>query len=279
MVGGSPNTPRTWLRSGAPGYAFTVSDIYSEGDGMDLDLARRDHRVLSTLPAADPFRRYLEQAGVCWGGAMTVPHERNLVVVLGNAYGLMQYQEPLARGLCRAGFNALWTSVPGQEGAKGTFGLRDGIEFLHGILTCAAKWNVAFVSHCASTLGVIELIRAKAPANVKCLLAYGPLLTLPLLRARAERRLQEAGVVTDLPEAIWDFDFGDSLAELTIPTLIAHSSDPHNRRRGSVRRVRRLTGIPCVKQLVLREVGYDDDSSTIYDFLPAYISFLRQHLS
>ncbi len=227
-----------------------------------------------------PWSELLNSYGVKWGQTELNPADRKLVVVLGNAYGLMKYQEPLARSLSSEGVNALWSSAPGQEGARGVFGLEGGVVFLRELAQVALDedWELALLCHCASSLGAVEFLNRFTPRNVRCLISYGPLLKLPALRERALSQLAIAGVSTAIGEETWRLDFSAMLASLRYPALIAHSLDVTNARRATAEQINALEKCPCVRKTVIMEEGYDEKVENIQHALPYYLDFLREYL-
>jgi hypothetical protein len=227
-----------------------------------------------------PWRRLFEDLSVTWGEVRPSPASRSVVVVLGNAYGLMAYQEPLARTLGDAGFNAVWTSLPGQEGAKGAFGLDEVVEFIRELTADVAsrKWQVAFIAHCASATCLLEAWRRYSPPNVRCVIVYGPLINLADRKEAALNRLTQVGVTFNLPDSVWTIDLASLMAQFPHPLLLAHSEDPVNRRRATPDQVKDLASASS-RRLLLLKSGYDNDITRLADFVPEYIAFLQQNLA
>jgi hypothetical protein len=248
---------------------------------MDWEGVFSEIKQMTIKPAstAAPWSELLNSYGVRWGQTELDPTDRKLVVVLGNAYGLMKYQEPLARSLSSAGLNALWSSAPGQEGARGLFGLESGVTFLRELVQAAQEeeWELALLCHCASSLGAVELLNRYAPQNVRCLISYGPLLKLPALRERALGQLATSGVHSAIGEETWSLDFSAMLASLRCPTLIAHSLDVTNARRATAEQIKGLERFDCVRKTVLLDEGYDEKIENIRPFLAHYLDFLHRH--
>jgi len=192
----------------------------------------------------------------------------------------MPYQEPLARLLGAAGFNAVWTSLPGQAGAKGEFCVADVVDFLSDLTEGIGRgqMQMAYIAHCASSIGVLKCWEQIHPAHLRCLVAYGPLLNLARRRASATPRLIQAGVRFDLPDDVWGLDLAAMLERFSRPLLLAHSADRTNRLRANRRQIENLVQVSAAT-LLFNPEGYDDNLTRLPHFAEGYVKFLRSHLN
>lgn len=231
--------------------------------------------------SSTPWSTLLSRSGVKWGEPPANPQTREIVFILGNAYGHMPYQEPLAAILAQHDFTSVWTCLPGQEGSTGTFSLPHVTEFLRDLITNGTPEDsrVAFICHCASTIGLLKVLTPHLQPSPRCLVAYGPLLNLSRLSTRALPRLREAGVEFQLPPEVWNLPIYDLFAGSPVPIMIAHSRDSANRRRASMRQVKRLAGSASIEELYVAERGYDDDLDSLPAFAERYVPFIRSHFS
>lgn len=199
---------------------------------------------------------------------------RATIFVLGNAYGVMKYQEPLARRLSGLGYQAIWSGLPGQEGAPGTFSLSDGLAFIEDMTRTLEGQSYGFVAHCASAFGVLALAaQQRLATQCKAIAIYGPLINLQKRKRAALSRLEASGVKFSLPSEVWLLSVDSLLEQCNVPVLLAHSRDRTNARRATPSDVENLSKYECVRRVMIFDHGYDEDIAGLDQYSCAYGEF------
>lgn len=202
-----------------------------------------------------------------------------LVLVVGNAYGVLPYQLNLAQELAGRGYQVHWFPFSGQEGTSGTFGVAQGANDLDVIATYIASSSggreLHAITHCAGALLMTEYLSTRS-SPVMSLSIYG-ILYAPWRRRRiAERRLKERGVPFDLSEQDWHYPWNDRLAQVTTPAQLVHAKDAINLDRANEREVASacaVLGCDCI----WFDQGYDNEQASIPSYCDVYEDFIRQH--
>jgi alpha-beta hydrolase superfamily lysophospholipase len=204
------------------------------------------------------------------------------VLILGNAYGIMPYQEPLADALSRRGLNTLWFPFSGQSGSlSGTFSIRSGARDLAQVVDLVQEGHnntdspLHILAHCASGLITMEYLRSHPDTPVQKVIVYGLLTDPGRLRDRAEKRLVEAGVCSGLSEWDWTYSAGEVAPVLPVlPFLFCHAEDKLNRRRSTAEELEKLVKRMPDASLKIFPEGYDDNLDAISLYASMYVNWL-----
>ncbi len=204
------------------------------------------------------------------------------VIMMGNAYGVMPYQEPLAEALSGSGFDIYWFPFNGQAGSvSGEFSIRSGaqdlaevIEFVQDHRDDSEKLP-HILAHCASGLITMEYLKNIPKSLVNKVIIYGLLAQPGRLRSRAEKKLEQLGVRSGLHE--WDWNYSAEEAATKQPSLsflLCHADDVLNRRRASRNELEQIQAQMPNSTIKVFHKGYDRS----LDAIPAYASFYTSWL-
>jgi len=119
------------------------------------------------------------------------------ILILGNAYGIMPYQQNLALELAHEGFEAIWFPFSGQPGStSGTFSIRSGARDIAQVLASvnqllgSSDVPIIILAHCASGLITMEYLKTTPDSGVGKVIAYSLLARPVRLKVTAEERLK-----------------------------------------------------------------------------------------
>jgi dienelactone hydrolase len=163
------------------------------------------------------------------------------VIILGNAYGIMPYQEPLARSLSENGWEAFWFPLSGQpytiEGethiAQGKFVSKDlakdlpkAVEYITNNFSCLTD-SLNIIAHCVSGLIAMSYL-AENPLNpIKSFISYGLLVDPTRVKARGQSKMLKVGIESILNSDVWSYNAFDLV--LTLENIeIANSNLKRN---------------------------------------------------
>lgn len=206
---------------------------------------------------------------------------RESVLILGNAYGVMNYQLPLATALAEQGFEPWWFAYSGQEGTPGAFDydsvLRDLSIVVNHLSTNEPDASLSVIAHCVSGLFALEEF-AKRPdeqARIKSMIIYG-LLFNPARRWRhALPKLKKSGVNIGFKKEDTNYDPLPALSEIHVPLLFCHAKDKLNLRRASEQELAMAVEAAPAAEISWFDKGYDRDLDELPLFVQRYCSWLR----
>ena len=201
---------------------------------------------------------------------------RGDVLMLGNAYGIMDYQLPLAEALAERGFRTWWFPFSGQEDTPGNYSIPSGAK---DVATAVAHLDsesdgpIFLVAHCAGSLMAIEYLKATPDSPIKKMAVYGLLFNPARRRSQAEPRLEKHGVRTALTDEMWNYNPLSALAKIQTPVLFCHATDPLNRARATDEEMERAVETAPQADISWFDGGYDNDQSVIPEYANRYCSW------
>ncbi|MEM9770684.1 MAG: hypothetical protein AAF889_03625 [Cyanobacteria bacterium P01_D01_bin.73] len=205
------------------------------------------------------------------------------IIILGNAYGVMPYQNPLANEFANAGYESHWFPLRGQEEMPGEFSISNGRQDLANAVKFAKSSSsipekpLTILAHCATSLITIEYLLSQNSTPVKSVIFYGLLAQPQRLRKKAELRLEKAGVRSALSDDDWNYPTADKLVELNnrqIPMLFCYAEDPINRRRSTSSELQEITGLLPLSSLHPLEQSYDFNNDNVPTAVSKYLDWL-----
>jgi alpha-beta hydrolase superfamily lysophospholipase len=204
------------------------------------------------------------------------------ILILGNAYGVMPYQLPLASALADRGMEPWWFSFSGQPGTEGSFStdsvLQDVSVALKYLATERAGQPISIIAHCMGGLIALEYLRTHQEdiEQIRKMIIYG-LLFDPARRWRhALPKLKKSGVNVGFTKAETNYSPLPALGAMDIPLLFCHAKDKLNLRRANADELALAVKTSPQAELVWFDRGYDRDLETLPDFVECYYSWLKQ---
>jgi len=204
--------------------------------------------------------------------------QRSSVLLLGNAYGVMPYVEPLGRLLAGMGHRTYWFPYRGQAGVPGVLSFGSALEDIAEAVACVRKETtepLVILAHCFSSLAAARFLGERRHGGVDGLIVYG-LLANPLRRRAASiPRLIESGVRFDFTEADWSLSAATLFRAVTVPVLFCHARDSTNRMRASVDELSAIARATTSSEVEWFEEGYDENLTVLPTFARYYDQWLR----
>lgn len=213
--------------------------------------------------------------------AANVPR-RGSVLILGNAYGVMPYQEPLAMALAKRGLDSWWFAFSGQSGAEGSFSRASAIQdvsvAINYIVQKQSNESLSIIAHCAGGLMALEYLRSQSQVSlpVKSLIIYGLLFNPSRRRSQAVPLFENSGVKTELTEDDWNYTPLQALPALTLPVLFCHAKDKINLARASEEEVDTAVEATPDAEVAWFDRGYDRDLTNLPEFVECYYAWLTK---
>ena len=202
----------------------------------------------------------------------------DIILVIGNAYGIMPYVEPLATTLNQAGYSCYWFAFSGQNETAGTFAFDNCTHDLNLIVEHLSKQfpekKINIIAHCAGGLMTMEYCKRYGTEKLHRIIFYGLLYAPYRRRQIAERKLRQCKVNYSLAESDWYYNVLGSLPAVTVPVMFCHAKDRLNMERGNREE---MEGVKNACSCVFRwyEEGYDENIGNIQSFAADYIHFLK----
>lgn len=207
------------------------------------------------------------------------------VLILGNAYGIMPYQEPLATALAERGLDSWWFAFSGQSGTEGSFSRASAVQDVSIAIDYIAQKqpneSLSIIAHCAGGLMALEYLRSRPQVSlpVKSLIIYGLLFNPSRRRPQAVPLFESSRVKTELTEDDWNYTPLQALPALTLPVLFCHAKDKINLARASEEEVDTAVEATPKAEVVWFDRGYDRDLTTLPEFVECYYAWLTKSLS
>ncbi len=225
----------------------------------------------------EPIKRRVEHLTL-WSFSPAKTSVAGAVLILGNAYGIMPYQVPLAKALADRGLEPWWFAFSGQEGTEGAFsldsGVRDVTVIVGHLMTLRPGRPLWVIAHCAGGLIALEYLKRNPDAPVQKLIIYGLLFHPARRREHALPKLKEYGVKLALTEDDWNYNPLPALASVRIPILFCHPKDRLNLSRATEEEMRLAVGTARQAEIVWFAQGYDANLEPLSDFVKCYYSWL-----
>ena len=200
------------------------------------------------------------------------------VAIVGNAYGIMPYVEPLAKQLAENGYKPYWFAFSGQEKREGLYssvqGLNDIKEAYLGI-KAQNELPIFFIAHCAGSLMTMEFMRRNPDLIVEKLIVYGLLYSANRRRAIAERKFKMRGVSYQVSEEEWQYNPSETIQKLSCDILFCHAKDKLNLVRATEEEMIHVAALRDNIQLKWFEEGYDENNENIAKFMKTYLTYFK----
>lgn len=223
------------------------------------------------------------QTGDTCDATLRQPECRHHVLVLGNAYGVMPYQQPIAERLSGHGFEAYWAPLRGQPASfGGAFSIRGAASDVADIVAvirgrAGPADRLSLIGHCASSLAILEYFRSHPDNRIDGAVLYSP-LTNRLRIAHGAARLGQAGVRHDLTQFDLEYAAASAARGLRTPILLVEPKDSLNAKRTCHSDLEDIQRAATSATLVDIETGYDEDASGLATAIDFYMVWLRQPL-
>lgn len=227
---------------------------------MNITEKKFKHLTLLTLPATKSSLK------------------KGIVLILGNAYGIMSYQIPLAENLSKKGIEPWWFAFSGQEGNTGVYSLETGIqdiraamEYLSLLKKDKPLWVIA---HCAGSLMALEYLKDNPNAEVEKLIVYGLLFKPNRRKKFALKKFGERGVNVALSIKEWDYNPLQAISRVQIPILFCHAKDKLNLFRTREDEMKDVFAVAQNAEIAWFDKGYDNDLDVLPTYVDCYYSFM-----
>lgn len=202
------------------------------------------------------------------------------VLIMGNAFGVMRYQEPLAKALATCGLRCWWFPFSGQNGTAGTYSLRSCVQDITAvsdhIRQISPRGTLSFIAHCASTISAVEYLRSAPDNPITAMILYGFLASPERRRASAVPKLLAHGVALDVDPKVWNYRWLENLPQLEIPLLFCHGRDTVNVARATPQELAAATSAARNAVLQWFDEGYDFRLRNLPPFVSAYATWLLE---
>jgi hypothetical protein len=202
------------------------------------------------------------------------------ILILGNAYGIMPYQEPLAREFANINFKPFWFAFSGQEETIGEYSFESGVNDIQIIINHIDKSYpdvpLYILAHCSGSLLALEYLYAYSKNPVKKLIIYGLMYNMNRRRAVAERKFKSAKVNYRLSENDWNYKPLNALSRVNIPILFCHAKDTANLGRGTEEEMSLALSYSHNADIIWFENGYDIDLSIIPLYMDKYVPYIMK---
>lgn len=200
------------------------------------------------------------------------------VIIVGNAYGIMSYIEPLAFQLAAHNIKPFWFLFSGQEKRGGVYSFSQGVEDINEVYNYVLSESVLpinFLTHCAGSLITFEFLKHYQCVKINKLIVYGLLYSMNRRRPIAERRLINAGVNYSLTEEEWLYNPTDAIRDINREVLFCHAKDKLNLDRATMKEMVNLQSINSNIKIKWFDDGYDDNNQNISKFIDTYVSYFK----
>jgi len=206
-------------------------------------------------------------------------NSNEVVLIAGNAYGIMPYIEPLAKQLVEKKFNPFWFSFSGQEGNAGDYNFKQGVEDFSNIINYLKEQyssDINILAHCAGSLITLEYLKETQNREIKNLAIYGLLYSMSRRRNVAERKLKNCGVKYNLSEQDWAYNPLNAIEKCQSNILFCHAKDKLNFERATEAEMELAVSHKTNSKIKWFEKGYDEDNTQIDNYINTYVSFLKE---
>lgn len=204
------------------------------------------------------------------------------VLILGNAYGIMPYQEPLAKALAEKNIEPWWFAFSGQEGNAGTYSGTTGLQNLNEALEYLSYYKgdrpLWIIAHCAGSLIALEYLKNNPYTDIEKLIIYGLLFNPQRRREFAQKKFVECGVNASVTKADWNYNPLHAIASVQIPILFCHARDKLNLFRAKEEEMKEALVVAKNADIVWFEKGYDNDIEILSAYVDRYYSFLTSSM-
>lgn len=201
------------------------------------------------------------------------------VLIVGNAYGIMPYIEPIAKEFSQKGFKPYWFAFSGQEGTSGHYSFKECSNDIKLVVDYIQSKDdglpIYILAHCAGSLMVLEYMIQNKNNPIKKLIFYGLMYNSNRRRPIAERKLINCDVQYKLSDGDWNKKPLNALSQIDIPILFCHAKDKINMERATVEEMELALSFSSNSDIIWFEEGYDEDLSNIPDFVNNYIPFIK----
>ncbi len=196
------------------------------------------------------------------------------LMIIGNAYGIMPYQIPLAESMAARGWDPMWFSFRGQPGATGVYTGYSGLEDID----IALKWSrirssgseLRVIAHCAGAAMILEYMANMIRDEITALAVYGLLFNPQRRRKIAESRLKKCGVNTAISDEVWNHSPLTAISRVQVPMLFCHPRDRLNLSRATEGEIGQVERASQFSQVMWFERGYDRSIETLPQFVSCY---------
>ncbi len=200
------------------------------------------------------------------------------ILVIGNAYGIMPYQEPLAQEIEKVGYKPYWFAFRGQEGVPGYYSFETGVEDIKTAVDYlqvhSGDLPLDVIGHCSGSLLTLEYL-VKNPENpIKKLIIYGLLYSMNRRRKIAEKKFELSKVKYKLSEEDWNYKPLEALSKVDIPIFFCHARDESNLGRGAEEEMQAALSAAQNAKIQWFDGGYDNN----LDMIPHYVRYYREFL-
>lgn len=202
---------------------------------------------------------------------------KKTVIILGNAYGRMPYQDALCDQMSASGYNVLSPMLSGQVGGKPRhFNIANGILDLQECCEKTTTKDLYIIAHCATGIIVNEFL-VSHPSIFKKAIFYSPLCHPYNLKGKVEAKFLEHSLNYDLGEREWTYSFINEVQRnKSIPFKVFVIDDSFNKHRCtiedgfSIRKNSSLASVAVIKN------GYDRNNTYIDGIAKEYVRFLEE---
>ena len=214
---------------------------------------------------------------------LTIPHQHisasnGLALILGNAYGIMPYQTPLAQMLAERGIEPWWFAFSGQAGTEGTYSLQSGVQNIKiaydYLSNLGGDKPLYIIAHCASSIMTLEFLNQNPFNHVEKLIIYGLLFRPSRRKNIALKKFKEYGINETISESDWSYNPLEAISNIQIPILFCHAKDKLNLFRAREEEMERVVGVAKNAEIKWFDKGYDNDLEPLPDYADCYYSFL-----
>lgn len=207
----------------------------------------------------------------------------NQVLIIGNAYGIMPYIEPLAKELFSIGYKPYWFAFSGQDNTSGNYSYLDCSNDIkmavNAIKEKRSYLPINIIAHCAGSLMVLEYMKKYEGNPIEKLIIYGLLFNPSRRRRIAEKLLKINSVNYALTESDWKKNPLEYFKGLKLPILFCHATDKVNLERANLTEINMAVQAADRSKLHWFEEGYDKNIKNISQYIHHYDSFFKENKS
>lgn len=209
-----------------------------------------------------------------------MPNRENPVLVVGNAYGVMPYQDGVARSLAQNGFSASWFAFSGQDGTSGRYSrvsaVRDIALAVDFFSAQSKSKRISLLAHCAGSLMALEYLRTHPSNPVHEMIVYGLLYKASRRQKLAQGLFKKMGTEEALTQDDWEYDPIPAIKHCEIPILFCHPTDKLNLMRCTRDEMMHVQDSGNHVELTWFGDGYDNDMTSLPDFVNVYVDWLSR---
>ncbi len=210
----------------------------------------------------------------------SINEKKGNILILGNAYGIMPYQEPLALEFDKLHFKPFWFAFSGQEGVEGNYSFESGVNDIQIIVDyihkCYPNVPLYVLAHCSGSLLTLEYLINYPKNPIKKLMIYGLMYNMNRRRTIAERKFKSANVNYKLSENDWNYKPLNALSKVNIPILFCHANDTANIGRGTEEEMSLALSHSNNANIIWFDNGYDNNLSFIPEYMNEYVPFILE---